>query len=104
MNNFYFFLITVTPTPQLIPSGLHSQCHVFFFMCIALFFFFFLYFHHMLEGACGRWKKKVLDLLDLELQVFMNYLMWVLGPEPSPDPWQEQQVLLLSELRSALTL
>lgn len=57
----------------------------------------------MLEGACGQWKKKVIDSLDLELLVFVC-LIWVLGTEPSPGPWQEQQVLLLLELLSALTL
>lgn len=100
MNNLFFD--HSYPTQQLIPPGLHSQCHLFFFYVYCLFFF--LYAHHMLAGACGRWRKKVLDLLDLELQVFVSCVMWVLGPEPSPGPWQEQQVLLFLELHSALTL
>lgn len=35
---------------------------------------------HMCAGACGG-QKRAIDLQELELQVFKNHPMWVLGTE-----------------------
>lgn len=50
---------------------------------------------HVNEGTQEGWKR-VSDTLELEKQVAMSNLSWVLATNPSP--LEEQHVLLAAEL------
>ena len=47
-------------------------------------------------------QKRTLEPLELEVQVVVSHLTWVLGAEFRSGPLQEQSVLLTSELTLAL--
>ena len=58
----------------------------------------YLFVYHIHALACGD-QKKALEPLELELQITMSLLVWVLGTEPGSSK-KKQQLLLMSHFCS----